>query len=158
MFYFWFFPPWMCVLNPLPPLISISSCPHPLVSLHMFSHAPLFCLQLLPLCEYQNHFWPLLESAFWHVQLPGEFSHSNTMPYLCLKQISFDPGNVSLLTSLFEHPILRNSNLSLSPLSGFPMFSQWSRLHGFYFFSATCSHFLLSTSTETSCSPSLTLL
>lgn len=97
----------MCVLNPLPPLISISSCPHPLVSLHMFSHAPLFCLQLLPLCEYQHHFWPLLESAFWPVQLPGEFSHSNTIPYLCLKQISFWPLYLSTpFSEILTYPCL----------------------------------------------------
>lgn len=73
---------------------------------------------------------------------------------LCMKHIFQAINKFPFLTSLFEHPILRNSKLSrLLSFSCFPMFNHLLRSYGFSFSSMTSSHFLPSIPTELSCSP-----
>lgn len=102
--------------------------------------------QLLSLCKYQ--FWSLLRYPFWYFWV-CLMDFSTQMPcqnfYLIRSKtnlLTLQINKFSFFTLLFEHPLLRNSKLCLSPLSFFA-FTYWMSCWVLWilFSNITFSHF-----------------
>lgn len=119
--------------------------------------------QLLSLCKYQ--FWSLLRYPFWYFWV-CLMDFSTQMPcqnfYLIRSKtnlLTLQINKFSFFTLLFEHPLLRNSKLCLSPLSFLLLHIEWVvESCGFYSLISLSVISLLSTSTELLCLLSLILL